>query len=334
MQDIAEAAGVSLATVDRSLNGRGRVSKRTLDHVLETAQRLGYATLVDRIAPANQHCFDIFVPRSTNAFLRLLTDSIEQEARRNADSMLVRMHPFEDFKPDILAAALDDIEHSDGVAMIAPEHPSVREAVRGLASRNIPIATLVTEVFNIGSIGYVGIDNRAAGRLAGQLVGRLVGDRDGAVLLFLGSRNYRGHEEREIGFRDIIGEEFPRLEIIDVSDIRDNIASAEAATRRHLEARDDIVGIYNLAAGNRGIAAALAECPRTPKVVFVGHELTEPSRKLLRDNIMDVAIDQDPRGEARELLALLLAQARGQRVAPPDLIPIQPIFRENLPSCT
>src|SRR5205807_4204602 len=115
---------------------------------------------------------------------------IDAAAGARQAELAATIHRVEDFQPHILARTLNAIEDSDGVAVIAPDHPSVREALRSLKARGIPVATIITDIANIGRIGYVGIDNRAAGRLAGQLLGQLIGARTGAVLLFLGSRSY------------------------------------------------------------------------------------------------------------------------------------------------
>jgi len=42
MKSIAEICGVSRGTVDRALNGRGRVSKETADNIRKAARQLGY----------------------------------------------------------------------------------------------------------------------------------------------------------------------------------------------------------------------------------------------------------------------------------------------------
>src|SRR5690606_41278648 len=58
---------------------------------------------------------------------------------------------------------------------------------------------------------YVGLDNRAAGRTAGLLLGRFIGPRTGKVAMIAGSRHYRGHEEREMGFHHILDRKSTRL---------------------------------------------------------------------------------------------------------------------------
>jgi LacI family transcriptional regulator len=330
MADIAREAGVSLATVDRALNGRGVVREETRRLVLAIATRVGYVPeAAAPPAPASLH-FDAILPGGANSYLQLLEQELIAAAASLDDGVAINVHRVEGFDPDALAQKLDEIETSDGVAVIALDHPLVRAAMRALRARAVPVATLVSDMSDIGSIGYVGIDNRASGRLAAQLLGRLIGERSGRVILFLGSRSYRGHEEREIAFRHVLEDEFPRLAIVPVRDARDDNQKTLTETLRLIDEHDDVVGIYNIAGGNRGIAEALQARPGR-KPVFVAHELTDSSRRFLTSGLLDVSIDQNPRLEAREVLKLLAANAKGLPREPIEPIRITPIFRENLP---
>jgi LacI family transcriptional regulator len=331
MSDVARRAGVSLATVDRIFNGRGVVSEVTRLRVLEAARAIGYVAGDPEAGAGNRvRRLDAILPGGGNGYLQLLADEIAS-ASAAFPGIEVTVHRVEGFDAYALARKLDEIETSDGVAVVSIEHPLVREAIRNLRARGIAVATLVSDITDIGSIGYVGIDNRASGRLAAQLLGRLVGDRAGKVVLFLGFRSYRGHEEREIGFRHVLQDEFPRLEIVDVRDARDDISKIRAETLRVLAEHRDVVGLYNIAGGNRGIAAALEEAGRKPRPVFVAHELTEHSRRMLLSGVLDVAIDQNPRQEARDILRLLSSHVEGAPRVELTPIRITPIFRENIP---
>ena len=66
-------------------------------------------------------------------------------------------------------------------------------------------------------------------------------------------------------------------------------------------------------------------------MVFIGHELTEHTRRFLLASTMDAVIDQNPRVEAREAIDRLLRAARGEAEPEPVAIRIHAIFRENLP---
>jgi LacI family transcriptional regulator len=325
--DIAREAGVSTATVDRVLNGRPGVKGRTHDLVRSTAARLRYpGGGAEAFAAEGRRAVEIVLPGGTNAFMDMLAAAFEAEGSGRTD-LAVRVRRIEGFNPDALAEAIGDVrDRCDGLGIVALDHPTVREAIRGAAATGVPVVTLCSDISHVPRRAYVGIDNRAAGRLAGYLVGRFVGRAAGRVALFAGSLSYRGHEEREMGFRHILAESFPSLEIVALREVRDDVERSYAEARALLAAQPDIAGLYNIGAGNRGIARALAEAGRAGRTVYVGHELTEHTRRFLLQGTMDAVIDQMPAEEARLALAALAGAP-----TPPAPLPARVVFRENLP---
>ena len=327
--DIARESGVSTATVDRVLNNRPGVKERTRTIVMDAASRLGYLN-----APTTQDArtrMDFVLPEGTNSFILNLKGELERQSGAMAD-LDVRVHTVEGFNPDLLAAKLAELEDvSQGVGLLAFDHPAVREAMRRLADRGVKIVTMVSDIQHTPRIGYVGVDNRAAGRLAGYLLGRfLPKDQPQKIALFAGSLAYRGHEEREMGFRHILSEEFPYLQIVDLREIRDDMVRAYAESTALLSRHPDLAGIYNIGSGNSGIGKALEECGRGREVVFVGHEVTEDTRLMLIRGTMDALIDQNPRVEAREAIAMLKASIRGEPITY-NGPRTQVVLKENIP---
>ncbi|MEZ5803678.1 MAG: LacI family DNA-binding transcriptional regulator [Rhizobiaceae bacterium] len=337
LNDVAREAGVSAATVDRVLNNRTGVRARTREIVIETARRLGYISPLPEEesgrggAAGNIIRLNFALPAGTNTFIRMLRREIEVQAlsRPNLD---VHVEAIEGFDPEALARALLDLRgKTQGVGVIALDHPTVREAIRSLAATGVKIVTIASDIQHVPRVAYVGIDNRAAGRLAGYIVGRFMGaGASGKAAMFAGSRSYRGHEEREMGFRHILTEEFPRLQVVELREMLDDRAKAYSEACALLDRHPDLAAIYNIGAGNPGIARALKERGRQHSVVFVGHEATEGTRELLLDGTLDAVIDQNPRVEAREALNILTQSVRG---LPFDPHPprLQAIFRENIP---
>ena len=328
--DIAREAGVSTATVDRVLNRRDGVTERTRTRVLNTANKLGYLDEAPAREPAAVQ-IDIVLPGGTNSFIALLMNHFEDISRTRSD-VAIRLHSIEGFNPDALATTLDGLRgRSAAAGVVALDHPIVREALRGLIDSGVPVLTLVSDVPNVPRFGYVGVDNRAAGRLAGHLLQRFSGPTRGKVALFAGSLSYRGHGEREMGFRHILAETFPHLSILDLREVQDDTEKSYAETKSLLAQNPDLVGLYNIGAGNRGIARALEETGRAKTIVFIGHELTAHTRRFLLSGTMDAVIDQNPRVEARDAVDRLVHAAR--RTTPPRLPPvrIQAIFKENIP---
>ena len=329
--DVAREAGVSVATVDRVLNRRGGVSERTCALVIASARRLGYlAEGLANGAAAARVRLDFVLPAGGNLFMATLRQELEAQARERP-GLDVRVASIEGFNPERLAMALLDCRHADGVGVVALDHPAVREAIRALAAAGVKVATLVSDILYVPRVAYVGVDNRAAGRLAGYLMRRFVGaERPAEVALFAGSLSYRGHEEREMGFRHLISEEAPNLRIVELREMRDDAERAYAEAASLLDAYPKLAAIYNIGAGNSGVARALKERGRERSVTFIAHEISAENRLLLIDGALDAVIDQNPRVEAREALNILESAARGAAYAPhpPRL---HAIFKENIP---
>ncbi|MDV6330389.1 LacI family DNA-binding transcriptional regulator [Asticcacaulis sp. 201] len=330
--DIARQAGVSTATVDRVLNKRPGVRDRTRDIVIQTAARLGYIsqpgeTSISR-APVT---LDFILPNGTNTFMQNLARSLEEISADRGDIDL-RLHFIEGFDPYALADALLKLAgQSTGVGVIALDHPVVREALRQLRNAGTVVFTLISDISNVPREGYIGIDNRAAGRLSGYLLGRLLPRAPAKLALFAGSLSYRGHEEREMGFRHILRESYANLSVVELREVHDDDEAAYTEASALLREYPDLAGIYNIGAGNRGIARALEESGRAQQIVFIGHELTDHTRRFLLSGTMDAVIDQNPHVEARDAIDQLARTVRGETLKAYLPIRVQAIFKENIP---
>jgi len=329
--DIAQEAGVSQATVDRVLNGRDGVRQHTQDLVLSVAAKIGYLTqeIVPVASDVSRLAF--ILPAGENTFIKALRDHLIAQANRNP-GIDIEILEVAGFDPNLMSEAINNLDPSfQGLGVIAIDHPSVREALRQAVKNDVKVATIASGISQVPTVGYIGIDNRAAGRLAAYIMGRFLGEKEKhKIAVFGGSLSYRGHEEREAGFKSIITGEYTNFTISDFVETKDDSEKAYEAATKMLKAQSDIAGIYSIGAGNKGIAQALKEAGIEKDVVFIGHDLTESRKSLLLDGTFDAFIDQHPRVQAREALGILDAAIRDVPFEenPPRL---QIIFKENIP---
>lgn len=90
LTQIAEKAGVSIATVSRILNDTGRVSPPTRRKVLQAMRELEYHSAVARPAPLYQSIL-VLVPDFVNPFYANIIDGIQQTAHdNNFESFLIQ----------------------------------------------------------------------------------------------------------------------------------------------------------------------------------------------------------------------------------------------------
>jgi LacI family transcriptional regulator len=215
---------------------------------------------------------------------------------------------------------------------VALDHPRVRAAIDDLTDRGVAVVTLVSDAPTSRRLRYVGIDNPAAGRTAATLMGRFLAGRRGKVGLIAGSLKLRDHAERQFGFQQVLSGEYPNLVVLPPVEGRDDNDLTRDLTARILAEVPDLVGLYNVGAGNRGIAAALEASGRGREIVWIAHELTRHTRRLLLDGVLDALINQDPGHEARSAARILLAQGLGEPiVADQERIRIDIFLRDNLP---
>ena len=329
MDEIARMAGVSKATVDRVLNNRASVQAHTRLHVLAIAASL--AGEPSASSPRMVH-LDFVLPGGRNEFMADLVHQLEQRAALRDDVDIV-IHRVDGVGPEQISAKLGSLRpHCQGVGLIGVDSPSVREAVRKLIGAGMCVLTLVSDISHVGRINYVGIDNRAAGRLAGYLIGRFLPGASGKIALIAGALAYRGHEEREMGFRHVLVESFPKLDVVAVREVQEDPDRAYEEMNALLDEHQDLLAVYCIGAGQEGVARALIEKGRDKTTIFIGHDLTEHTRDYLISGVMDAAIDQNAQVTAREAIDRLVRAVRNEDNISPATIRIQSVFRENIPS--
>ena len=336
IEDVAEAAGVSVATVDRVLNGRAAVRPKTAERVEQAIRRLDYQPdrLAARLARAREYRFCFILPEGNNAFMAALADAVREEASRlKREKVVIDLRHTDVFEPQLLAATLDSIGTAyDGVAVVALDHPRVREALNALCDRGITAVTLVSDVPSSKRAHFVGIDNAAAGRTAATLMGRYLCGRKGKVGLIAGSLSLRDHVERQFGFEQVMASDFPNLALLPLREGRDDRDKVQGVAEQLLADHPDMIGLYNVGAGSGGLARALEQAGRQREVVAITHELTDDTRRALIDGTIDIIINQDAGHEVRSAIRVLMSKADRQPIVEQmERIRIDIYLRDNIP---
>jgi LacI family transcriptional regulator len=337
VHDVAEEAGVSLATVDRVLNKRPGVKAVTVARVEAAVTRLGFVRDISAANLAKQRVYHLafIIPEGPNSFMRGLEGELEQIKLRSAlDRTVIDIVKVPAFDGAALAAAIEKLDTAtvSGVALVATESPAASEALARLRQANIPVVTMVSDMPASRRDHYVGIDNVAAGRSAASLIGRFIGQKTGKIALVAGSMLVRDHVERRMGFDQVIRAEFPALQCLPVLEGRDDADITRGLLADCLEREPGVVGIYSIGAGNRGVIDVLQSKPAYRDLVVVAHELTDHSRKALRDGLFDAVINQDAGHEIRSAVRLLKAAIDGSRIIEgQENIRIEIYLRDNLP---
>jgi LacI family transcriptional regulator len=91
LHEVAEAAGVSLSTASKALNGTDRISVATRAHVRDTALRLGFRhnALARSFAKGRSQTIGVLTHRASNPFSRIVLASAATELGAREQAMLL-----------------------------------------------------------------------------------------------------------------------------------------------------------------------------------------------------------------------------------------------------
>jgi LacI family transcriptional regulator len=336
LKDIAREAGVSVATLDRVLHGRAGVREDTARRVRETIDRHGFRPFAAgaELAKGRSSKFAFVMPEGSNVFMSMILQHIaEMSGWLTARRASVETTKTNVFNPVELTRTLESLAgRYDGVAVVALDHQSVRAAIDDLVAGGTYVVTLVSDVPGSRRHRYIGIDNVAAGRTAGSLMGRFVRSGAGKIGVIAGSQSLRDHAERIFGFNQVMSLEYPQLSILSPVEGNDHDGESEALMMRLIADHPDLLGVYNVGAGTPGVAKAISDAGRESTMTFIGHDLTNVTRKCLLRGVMDAVVAQDAGHEARSALRVLLSLIRGEPIlAEQEKIRIDIVMRDNLP---
>ncbi len=322
--DLADAAGVSVATVDRVLNARHRVREGTAEGVLAAAERIGFhATplLKRRLrAEAPLRTFG-FLLQKPDAFYRQLGSDLEAATSRLANCRGRAVVEYvTEISPGAICEALARMgESADAVALVSVDHPRVSEAIADLADRGKPTFALLSDLSAEARAGYVGRDNRREGRTAAWLIAKAAA-RPGKIGIIVGSHRYLCQETAEISFRAYLRENAPDFVALEPLVNLEDARLAHAATQEMIAKRPDLVGLYVCGGGMEGaIAAARDEAGH--KLAIVCNELTPKSRAGLIDGVLTAVVSTPTALLAeRALEAMNRAVAEGKSEASAQIV--------------
>ncbi len=336
-KDLARAAGVSLATVDRVLNDRTGVRDDTVKRVTQAIEAIGFIRNLSaaNLARSRSYRFLFLLPRSGDQFLAQLIARIDEAGQAlTTEATQIAVAQIEDEDPHQIAATLGalDPQQVDGVAIMAPESPQVRDAKARLTERGIAAVAFLSGQISSGHLTtgseiFVGIDNDAAGATAGRLMGRFSG-KPGKILVVAETLLARDSLERRLGFDAVISRDYPHLTVLPSLETHSDPDRTQRILTASFTSHPDITGLYVLASEAR---MPLQRVPLSAHPVIIAHERTPYTEAALQSGQIAALITQDPGHLVRSAIRILRARCdRREVLASQEKIRIEILIRENL----
>ena len=316
--DLAEAAGVSVSTVNRVINNAASVRAPTQERVRQAAQEIGFYGLgaIEHAVKVSQvtHKLGVLLQHRGRKFYSDLGEAIVSEAESYSGANInLTLEFLEDLSPEKVAKHIISLgERVSALAIVAPQHPLVADAIDTVLSQNIPVVSLIGPLSASGNISFVGLDNWKVGRTAAWAIEKMV-HQPGKIGILVGSHRLRNQEMNESGFRSYFREHNSAFTILEPLATYESAAVAREHVEKLLTEHPDLCGLFISGGGVTGAIAGLRSTPKRDDFVAVGYELFEDTRAALIDGTLSFVISHPMERFAQETVATLM---RSREVGP------------------
>ena len=326
IRDVAEAAGVSVSTINRVLGGAAGVREPTVRLVKETAERLGFYGLgvirsqLDARRP--KYRFGFLLLQSSRNYYQMLGAALQSAASRAEEAQIEAVITFaEDLSPQSVAEKITKLGlDCVAIAVVSSVHPFVLGAVEALQKNGVPVFAMISPLG--AGISYVGPDNWKVGRTAAWAIANIC-KVPGKVGILVGNHRFRCQEANESGFRSYFREFAPDFTILEPLSTFETSAVAEEITEKLLGEHPDVKGLFVAGGGISGVIRALRSESKAGQIVCVGHQLMDNTREALLDHTLTMLIHDPMETMAKETIAAMIrAKAEGSDFSP---------YQRNLP---
>lgn len=297
MKKIAELCGVSRGTVDRALNGRGRVNAETAANILNVAKQLGYEPNPAGKALAarkKRPVIGVVVSSEGNTFFDEVLHGMRVAAQEYAIyGLQVKYFTMKGYDPEQQLKILNDIQEGIHALIINPiNEPSIADKINEMVEAGIFVVTVNNDIDGTRRHCYVGSDYYNGGITACALLEALTG-KSAQVALILGNHNILGHRLRLDGFKHRM-ERIPEFNIVETIENNDDDILAYETTKALLQNHPEIDAISILAAGVYGVCRAIMQLPVEKRPLVIAFDTVPTTVEMMRFGIIKATIYQHP----------------------------------------
>ncbi|MDJ0699629.1 MAG: LacI family DNA-binding transcriptional regulator [Woeseiaceae bacterium] len=234
IKEVAQLAGVSIATVSRCINTPEKVTEKTRLKVQDAIAQTGYSpnTLAQSFRRGRTNLIMVVLPSIGDPFFAEVMRGLRTAAREKGYSIVIQETRVDAMTANEISAMLVS-RQTDGIILLASMSPFGTEILSDKNRRRLPIVIGCETVSpELSEFPSVQIDNVAA---AQEATNYLISQGHERIAMICGQESSLLTKDREIGYRAAMKDAGLSIEDGWVVEGRMTLAGARRATRRLLD---------------------------------------------------------------------------------------------------
>jgi ribose transport system substrate-binding protein len=185
------------------------------------------------------------------------------------------------------------VQKVDGVVLAPLDKDALVPSVEKLASLKIPCAIIDSGIDTSNYVTFAATDNYQGGVLAARRMGEILGGK-GNVIVLKYVPGSASTTDRENGFIDTIGKEFPGIKIVDSKYGQDTVETALQAAEDMLTRNQNVQGFFACNAPTAVGALQALQSQHRPEIKLIGFDAEKALIDGLKAGQIDALVVQNP----------------------------------------
>ena len=243
IKEVAQLAGVSIATVSRCINKPEKVAKGTRLKVQEAIVETGYSpnTLAQSFRRGRTNLVMVVLPSVGDPFFTAVMRGIRAAAKTKGYSVLIEETQFNTMTANEIGAMLVSSQ-TDGIILLASMSPFGTEILSAKSRRRLPIVVGCEKVSSeLADLPSVHIDNVAAAK---EATNYLISQGHERIGMICGQETSLLTKDRELGYQAAMKEATLPIHVGWVAAGQLSISGARQATRELLNHNQPPTAIF------------------------------------------------------------------------------------------
>lgn len=339
IKNIAKLAGVSIGTVDRALNNRGRIDPQVSERIKEIATSLNYKpNIVAKSLAIRKKKLKIAVILNTdkNIFFDDVINGVNIAREEIKDfGISVSVERCKDFDFEDQLRLIDEAVNrsANAIAIVPIDNALIKERLAKLYKSGFPVLFLTSIIENEGYLGYVGCNYKVAGEMGAALV-NIIANGETNLLIF--SNNFEqmlGNKRRIDSLVKRIEKDYNNINIESVISMKEEYdVNYSIAKEAFLKYPNTDILVCPGAATSEAVINVVKDLGYYKKIKIITYDLSDVVKEGLLDRGIIASITQNPREQGYRAIKTLFEYLVTNSISESNVhyIQTQIVFRENL----